>query len=92
MKQVAAAGARVLLALIGMLILSVLSLFVVAVYLTTYPILRLNQNDARLRAGLDAAAAVAALVAVLRTGAEAEPVPEGDEVTPAPMTEDVPPL
>lgn len=64
--------ARWALALLAMAVLTVLSIFVVAAYLTTWPVLRLSARDRRLRAGLDLATALAAFVTAFQ-GEPAQP-------------------
>jgi heme A synthase len=77
MKRVGAFAGRWVVALLGLAILSVASLFVVGAFLTTYPILRLSPRDRRVKAALNAALAIAALAACFKPE-PAEPV-AGDE-------------
>lgn len=67
MKRRLAAGlARLVLGLVGMALLAAAALFVVGAFLATWPILRLPPRQRHLKAGLDVAVALAALVAAVK--------------------------
>jgi len=60
---------KLLLGLVGMALLTAASLFVLAAFCTTWPILRLSPRQRHLRAGLELAVALAALAGTLRNEA-----------------------
>jgi hypothetical protein len=74
-KRIAAFVGKLALALVGMALLTAAGLFVVGAYCATWPILRLPPRQRQLRAGLDVAVALAALVAAL--GLDGEKVGAG---------------
>ena len=66
MTRLAKWFASILIFLLGTGILIVLSLFLLAAFCVTYPVLRLSPRDARLKAGMDLALAVATMIAVAK--------------------------
>jgi hypothetical protein len=84
MRRLASFFGGIIVFLLGCVILTGLSLFIVGAFCVTWPVLRLSPRDAKLRAGMDAALALATLVTVMKPDLVTPQAPQEDEPEAAP--------